>query len=511
MRIKILEDKIILTVLIFVIISVAMVESLAGKEAVPDSTILFHCSAVYTNRIRLLRNSSPFPWNDPESESHINDRISLLFQMIPRKDTRLFLKVASGIRDLGEEGFRNRLLLEQGDIRYALPDGRISLRLFMRERVFRTRNRMLNLLSDDLPEISGNGQGLMLEARAGERLNISVKSADFFERSQIEKTGGLPIFTDAPEELDLIEIETGGDLWHVGLILAESRSANTGNTALAGGSMGAGMGNARVSVEFAKSVSGRLKDLGNSRFLDIEKSDITFGRISRGLPDDMEIVSEVAGLECRVEGVGRFGVIPSYKYCGKDYLWNKGESSPGMVESNIISWWKHQDLSVSVYVEAADIYFNSFLRRYRALSGSLRMEFIEGFESIEKIIASEDKRSTLILSLLDDRYGSRLRLLTRLDDAGGTNELSFIAEGGIDLNRSWTLRSSLFRQRTGENLYSMELEFRPQNRFLFRAGFGSYNPSSEASSMFHDPVPRFIEKERMISFYTRIWFGEMID
>ncbi|MBN2185357.1 MAG: hypothetical protein JW746_08520 [Candidatus Krumholzibacteriota bacterium] len=511
MRIEILKENRLLAVLIFVMIITAAAENLAAKGADPDSTVNFRCSAVYTNRVMLLKNSSPFPWNDPETESHLNDRISLLFQVIPWKDTMLLLKGASGERSLDDEGYRNRMILEQGDIRYALRDGRMNFRLFMRERVFRTRNRTLNLMSDDLPEISGNGQGVKLEARAVKGVNISVTSADFFERSQLEKSGGLPIFNGAPEEVDLVEIETSRDFWHIGLMLAESRSASAGNISLAGGTMGTGIGNTRLSVEFAKSVSGRLKELGDSRFLDIAGSDIRFGRVSRGLPDDMEIGTEVTGFECRVDGIGRFGVVPSYRYCGKRFLWNKGESSPGIIESSILSWWKHQDLSVSAQLEFCDSYSSLLYESYRAISGTLRMEFKEGFESIEKIIISEDKRSTLILSLLDDRYGSRVRLLTRLDDAGGTNHLSFLAEGSIDLDRSWSLRSSLFHQRSGENLYGMELEFRPKDRFLFRAGFGSYNPSNEASSIFHDQVPRFFEKERMISFYTRIWFGEMID
>ncbi len=510
MRNDILKKRLSLIALAFVVISASVPEPLRADGADPDSTSYFGFSAIYSNRIRLLRDSSPFPWNDPAIESELNDRAVLLFQAIPFDGAMLFLKGATGVRNLDEEGYGEGAFLEQGDLRYLSAGDRIGLRIFMRERVFRTRNRALNLLSDDLTELSQLGQGIKFGFRDARGVSLAAWSADLFERSRLEKSGGFPVFDDAPEEIDVVEIEADGDLGRIGLILAENRSAYSGDISLAGGMVGTGTDRTRLSIEFVKSVSGRFADLGDSRFFDVDWDDISIGRVSNGLPDDIVIASEITGLEREVGGIGRFGIIPSYRYCGERFLWNKGEDVPGTVENSIISWWKHSRLSIYARVEYVDSYSSSQNENTRIVSGLMRMEFKDGFESTERIMAAEGRRPTLILSLSDDRYGSRVRMLARLDDTGGDNLLSFLAEGDIDLHRSWSLRSTLFRQNTGVGHYSMEVEFRPENRFLFRAGFGSYLPANEAPSLLHDPVPRYVEKERSITFYTRIWLGEMI-
>ncbi|MBN2070970.1 MAG: hypothetical protein JW814_05885 [Candidatus Krumholzibacteriota bacterium] len=508
---KCLKSAIVLLALFCPIFISEILYGVTTGESVSDSTADFHCAAVYTNRIMLMKESDPYPWNDPENESHLNDRLSLLFQFTRFRDVRFFLKGASGVRDERTGKHRNRLLLEQGDIRYRLAGEGLGVRLFMRERIFRTRNRELNLISDDIPEISGKGQGIALDAKAWGHLYLRLGSADFYETSQIERKAGLPLFSDAGDEMDWIEIEAGGKRWHAGFILAENRSSIKGNRSIAGVTAGKGIGTAMLQIEFVRSIKGRAQDLWRLGLPDIDSERISFGEVSRGLPDDMAFQTEVTGIERRFEGIGKLGVVPSYRYSGNDYSWEKGELAPGTVESNITSWWKHDELALSVFMEASDLYSGPPGERCRSLSTVLRTEFKKGFESREKMILAEGRKPVFLFSLLDDRYGSRMRFMTRIDDYGGRNEFYFLAEGGIDLDSSWSIRSTLFHHGKGESFYNAELEYRPQKRFLFRAGFGSFDPACESISIWNDPVPREVEKQRMISFYTRIWLGEIID
>ncbi len=481
----------------------------AETVAEADSAISWEWSLVYINRIELLRRSEPFPWNDPRQDTHLNDRVSILMHTSPLKKMNIFLKGATGLRKVEAGLYSNRFFLEQGDIRYSLPDRDFSVRLFLRERIFRTGNRLLPLVSNDTPMLYRRGEGLALDACVRRVLWLSYRHAAFYEEDRIEKNGGLPSFSAAGEYMNLFECEVRGEFWHLGLIVSETRSAIHPDAVMAGTGLGIGIGGTDLLVEFAKSAPGRWNEIGIGRFIDFDMGNGKWGSISRVFPDDIVFSAEISGLEYDLSGRGKMGVIPSYRYYGKDFIWRPGEFAGGLVKSSIMTWWRHSTLAIMTALEASDMYDSYTSERTTSLEGMLRARLKGGFESTGRVILRDGKGSVLVLSFIDDNSLTRMRVSARLDGVGRENDFSFLTEGSMNLNNSWALRSVLFLQGSLESLYSMELEFRPSKRFLFKAAFGSFVPGGEANMLIHDHYPSLLDKERRISVYTRIWLGEM--
>ncbi|MCK4237340.1 MAG: hypothetical protein KAX38_09500, partial [Candidatus Krumholzibacteria bacterium] len=130
-----------------------------------------------------------------------------------------------------------------------------------------------------------------------------------------------------------------------------------------------------------------------------------------------------------------------------------------------------------------------------------------GFETRKGLLLREGERPSLVLSFLDESRITRMRATARLDGLGGRNDFSFLAEGGMNFGESWTVQSVLYFFGSAERLYNLGFEFRPGRRFLFMLAFGSFIPFQEDIMLnySHDLHPP--EKERRVSIFTRIWFG----
>ena len=160
-------------------------------------------SAIYGNRLYLSKLSDHFPWNDEEAMSHLNDRLAFLLEVPSDRRAKLFLKGSTGHRKVEEEIYNSRVVLEQGHLGYQRSAIQLDARAFLRERMYWSFNRLLQFVSNDVPLLSGRGEGLSIAAggksRYGLRYTWSTLRGDWI----FDDYGGLPVFRG------------GGDVYHL--------------------------------------------------------------------------------------------------------------------------------------------------------------------------------------------------------------------------------------------------------------------------------------------------------
>jgi len=476
------------------------------NETPPDSSGSYRWGGVYTSRIALNEYTTGFPWNDPASRSYLTDRVSLMFDADFGRYLNFFIKGTTGLRGLDSDIYKSRFFIDQGHLSATWRD-RVTGKLFLRERVFRNRNRLMYLVSNDSPLISRRGEGFDIAALTAGPVLLTYTGAVFRDPWEQKQNGGLP---PLPFEGRFLNLFGGGiqrDSWHAGLTFADVRSTWSwqdfsvlygldGGFALAGG---------RVNIEFARSA--REWDDFEDGLLGLDFDAMDWGSFSAGLPVDGVLAAEWTGFAWNAEGKGKFGLTPGYRYSGALFIDHIGEVSPGYVESYIETWWKHAKLASLVTVKAADRYDYDTGKGGGVLETSLWMRLRGGLETTARAFFAEGSRPVLIISTVDDNSLTRLLTTARIDDTGGMSEFSFLTEAGINLGRRWTLGGSVYLERSITGFYSADIEVRGGKRFVFRASAGTYIPVSTCVDLNYDPVPQVTHRDRAISFYTRIWLG----
>lgn len=477
----------------------------------PDSTTTLLWSLLYAGRIDMARDDDVFPWNDPELFSHRNDRLVSMLSFRPHEAFDLFLKGAGGYRRREEDVQRSRFVLEQGHIGFDPPGGWIRGRLFLRERAYRSGNKLLHLVSNDAPFLDGRGMGLRLEAGNASR-RFSVSYTESMLRSEdLAVHGGLPVFTGG---CDIFRMLAGslnfGAGSSVGVTASEIRSIGFGDGVMIGTDINLALGRIRFMAEMAQSAGGNWDDLfsrGQSFYLDWD------GASARSLGSifsrNAAFSSEIHGLSVRSARIGSFHVVPGYRFHGDGFFNPQGEATGGLAESSVISWWRHARYDLGAGLEVVQRFGEAAKERIDLLRVTSRARLTGGFELRESAVFARGRRPSVLVSIIDENSSLRMLATARVDDAGAGNDLTFLAEGQLNLSSFWSLRNVLYLYRSSESHYSTELEFRPGKRFLLRAAIGSFRPFEEDIMMNREIDLAPPVDERWLTIYTRVWFGTM--
>ena len=485
--------------------SAAPVRSGESAESVPDTVNSYRWGAVYTGLIDLKEDGDWFPWNDPAARSFLTDRVSLMFEADFARYFNLFAKGATGMwgrRDA--DVYSSRFFIDQGHIAVNWND-LVAGKLFMRERVFRNRNRLMFLVSNDSPLISMRGEGLDASVLTAGPVHLSYTGAVFRPRYAQMRNFGFPAMPIAGEYLNVFEGGIKRYFWHAGLSLAQVNSIKFNDSALYGITGGFTAAGGHVNLEFSRLAPGW--DEFEDGLFGFDFDAMKWGGFSAGLPVDGALAAEWTGLILNAGETGKFGITPGYRYSGVEFSNVFGEVPSGYVESYIETWWKHAKLASLVTVKAADRYDYNTGEGGGVLETSLWTRLKGGLETTARAFFTEGSRPVLIFSSVDDNKLTRLLTTARLDDTGGNSKFSFLTQAGVNLGRRWTLGGSLYLERSVEGFYSADLEMRGGKRFVFRASAGTFIPGSTWASLNFDPVGPVTMRDRVISFYTRISLG----
>ena len=479
----------------------------AASSAVGDSTACVRWSVLYENRIELSRLSEPFPWNDPEDGAGMHDRVAVLAEWTPAPHLRLFAKGATGLRKIEGDIYRNRFFLEQGHIQVDVGESILGARLFLRERIFRTDHKLIPVVSNDSPNIDGRGEGAYLRIGLGGHVKLVYTESLLREESRLDRYGGMPPFEGGGDVFRFLRLKLGSGPVRTGLFLSEVRSTRVDDVVLLGADIEVGYGGVTFVGELVRSQRGRWKDLEDTSLFGVDLGKWKPNRSSAALSDETIFAAEVLGLETGNASIGRFGLVPGYRYYGRLYSGHVGEITAGLVETYLTSWWRHPAYDLLCTLEGGQLYDGSAGDEYGFLHGTVRMRLKGGFDVESGLIAGEGDSPSTVLTLLDENKLTRLSTTARLDGAGEENDLSFIADGSMNLSRSITLRSTLYLCRSAESYYWIGVELRPAPRFLCALSFGSFHPYYEGIMLKRAHAPEAPPKERRISVFTRIWFG----
>ncbi|MBN1164566.1 MAG: hypothetical protein JXB45_08305 [Candidatus Krumholzibacteriota bacterium] len=495
--------------LIFLTVAAGAVPALAQEEQA-DSTRAPLWSAVYVNRIELMRESEPFPWNDPLESTHINDRLSAAVLYRPWRNLQVFLKGATGQRKVEGEIFPDRFYLAQGHIQYAPERLPLKIRCFTRERVFDSRYQLLTLTSNDSPLLAGRGEGMRADLFDGSIFHLSYTAAMLRETGPFDERGGFPELRGGGDTFQLLSLRAGRQrIWKVGISLSQVRSLSSGDAALLGTEASVRVIGIRLTAALARSSPGKLADLRDKSLWGVSLSPGGGKGPSAVFSENAAFAAELQGLNRASSRWGRMGVIPGYRFSGEKFINLQGETETGLVESKVTAWWRHYDRAAMVSLDLGNRFERAWGKDFDYLAGTLRMNYRGGLEAIERIILREGYRPAWVLSFSDESDLARLRATARLDQAEGRNRFFFLADGSMNLSNSWTARCVLFMQNRSSSLYHLGLEFRPGRRFIFSALCGSFLPRAEGIALEYDPSPPEREKDRMILITTRVWLGEL--
>lgn len=491
------------------LLTLAALSPHAGAASTPDS-IAVDWGVLFSARIDVTRDDAVFPWNDPEARSHRRDRLVSMLAVQPLCAFDLFLKGSSGYRGEREGVRRNRFALAQGHLGFDPPWRWMEGMLFLRERRFRTHHELLPLVSNDAPFLDGRGQGVRLDIGDTSR-RIRIRYLDAILRTEdLSVHGGLPTFRGGG---DVFRMLCGsfavGDRARIGFTASEARSIASGDGVMIGSDIDIAVGGVRLIAELARTVRGRWSDLRDASLLGLDPRKARLGSFSEIFSPGAAFSTEVHGLETASERWGDFLAVPGYRFYGRRFFAPHGEITGGLVESSLVTWWRHPHVDAGGGIEACERYDGATGERYGLMRGSARARVRGGFDVTGNALFVEGRRPTMILSIIDEHDRARIRTTVRLDDAGGGNALTFLAEGQMNLGASWSLRNTLYLYRSLKSHYTVELEFRPGRRFLLRAAVGSFR-SFEEDIMMHralDPAPP--SGERWLSIYTRVWFGRI--
>jgi hypothetical protein len=475
----------------------------AHSEDRPDSSLIYRWSAVYRSLIDIDRDSPLFPWNDEEALSHLDDRLALLGEIAPGRGFSLFAKGSTGFR-LGGDYQEQRYVLEQGHVAFDLLDGAVRGRFFSHERVYRTDQKLIKLISDESCLVTGRGQGLAVQVNAGTHVSASFIGSIF--RDDITDHAGLPSFYGGGDILRMFRIEGfQRPRWHAGLTVSEVRSLAFGDRITAGVDVGLRASGIDFLAELARVQSGGWDELSGHSLFDMRLREARLDHLSAMFSSNDAFSFEIEGLELEMSGLGTVGLVPGYRYNGESFTELEGEIASGLSESSVLAWWKPGSYDALVSVVAADGAYQG--RDFRNLVGSARMRYKGGFELKESVLCRTGERGSAVVSFVDDNESSRVAVSARIDDLGAGNLLSYLADWELNLGSRITAKSALYLYRSWESLYDVELEFRPRERFLFRAAFGSLAPQRADLMLDHYFDLCQPSKDRFILVFTRIWLG----
>jgi hypothetical protein len=482
---------------------VSMMHSSARSESRPDSLLARRWSAVYRSCIDIERMSISFPWNDGEALSQTNDRLALLGEISSRGGFSLFAKGATGFR-LGGEYQESQFVLEQAHAGFVFFGGAVRGRLFSRERVYRTDQRLLKLLSDESRFVAGRGEGLTLEMSAGNHASLHYIESTMKEESG--NHGGLPSFYGSGDILRMIRIEGfQRSRWHAGFVFSQIRSIMNGDRITVGSDIGFRVRGVDILAELARTQSGDWEALRENALFDVKLRGARLDDLGALFSENDAFAAEIDGLSLDAGKLGAAGIVPGYRFSGEALVNREGEIAPGMRKSYALAWWKPAKYDALVSIDASDGRCRNL--DFSSLVGSARMRYRGGFELRESILCRTGERSSAAVSLVDDNALSRVAVTARIDDLGAGNVLSYLAVGAFNLGSRFTAKSALYLHQSRASFYNVELEFRPRERFLFRAAIGSFVPTYEETMMTRGLELESPLKDRFIFFFTRIWFG----
>ncbi len=482
----------------------------ARAEEHSDSSVVFKWSAHYLSRIDVREWSSSFPWNDLQSRSHVNDRLAVLGEMIHPRGIAVFAKGATGFR-LGGEYHDQQFVLDQGHVGFDLLGGAVSGRLFSRERVYRTDQRLLKLLSDESPGIVDRGEGIALTANAGAHLSLGYIESVLRDHDDVAIHGGLPSYRGDEDRLRVFRLEGFQRArWHAGLTISEMIDGRYDDRVTVGTDVGFRVKGIDLIAELARTQSGGWNELRNNALFDLDWSAVRLDDFGALFSDNDAFAAEIEGLGVGMGDRGAIGLVPGYRYAGRGFANPEGETARGLREARLLAWWKPASYDALLSVDAADGAW--WGQDFSRIVGSARMRYRGGFEMRQSLLCAKGERSSAAVSFVDDNALSRIVMMVRIDDLGGANLMSYLARGTLNLGSRVSAKSALFLYRSRLNRYNVEIEFRPRERFLFQAALGSFVPSEESVRLdgsFDAYALGFYpaSNDRFVTFFTRIWFG----
>lgn len=484
---------------LFLVAALTAVSPGASAEAPARSDSTLSCSweALYDATALFRREAEVFPWNDPSDSSHISDRAVLMLDA-GGAGYGLFLKASTGVREEGLGTGENRIWLEQGHLSASLA-GHISGRLFIRERMFGSPSRLSFPVSDDSPFLSGSTAGAVLNLEAG-GARLRYTGAAVRGAGDGLDNAGFPPLHGAAGSVNTISMTAEWSRIYGEMTLLEMRSVRYGDASMIRGGTGLRTGGAVLGVEYALSSDDGWDGLGGPS-----------GSGSEGtasiLPPNAYLAAGVWGLELDAGSAGRYGFAPGYRFAGKDFAVGPGEIVPGSVESFLDLWWRHPELSLMVDLDLAERWRSGMERSARSAELSIWTRFRGGFEARETVVLTRGERATLALGLTDDNGLSRVSASARLDDAGGGNDLSFLADAGINLGRRWLVGGTLYLERSTRGFYSADIEIRDGRRFLLRVSAGTLMPRADSMMLDGAAPPSPVSGERFVSVQARFSLG----
>ncbi len=475
-----------------------------------DGTLALRYGLLYESRIDLERSSVAFPWNDPEDESHLRDRLSFMTSLSLPWRSRLFLKGATGARAADRPYYRELFALEQGHVAFAYPDMGIEARLFHRERVYRSGLLLLPLVTLDRPFTSARGAGVVLEAGRRRVLGVRYTESALRDDYRLDDYGGLPLLHGGADGFRYIE---GGIRGYHGLrfelAVSQMRSIDYGDAVVLASGVGVEMLGLRLDMEMARSVTGDWGDVGRCRLFDLHLDEFEAGNGSDVFGEHVLFSAELDGLLIDAGSFGVLRLLPGYRFVGESFLNPAGDVPDPLVESYLTAWWTHPELDLLVALGARDRYETDARLGRRLLDGSARVRLKGGFTARGGVLYEVDGDPSLMASLADENEGYRLVASGRIDGAGARNDFSFLVDGALNLTGTVSVRSTLLLVESIESLYHLGFEFRPSRKFLLHLGFGSFRPFDEEISFQYDEIIESPVKERFVILTTRVWLGEI--
>jgi len=497
---------------VFLFILFLLFSAACGADSSSTAEGRIRYSAVYRNLIRLEKEDYPFSWNDLASDSHLMDILSFSVRSRNTGPADIFIRGKTGWGDFGQPGYSNRFYLDQGHAEVSLFNGAVQGRAFLRERVFGSQNLLFQMVSSDSPYLDRNGEGFAGKAELTDDFAIRYTTARLSSSNPPYSNGGLPWMEGETELFN--HLRAGyypGGPGHVSACIIETRRLGGAGNVTIGVSAGARFRSLYLITEFAQSAAHPIGDLTAGDFEGIDPHGISWGAFSPALPSNSTLAAELHGIEIKEDEAGEFEFLPGYRYVGSNFDNPHGGIGQGMVESYLLSVWRHSRLAAMIRLRTGDIYYFSGQKRYLYLKGSSRFRLKGGFGLELGVLSREQRDPSLFLTLEDDNEFSGLRASFRMDGISAATRFSFITDGWVNIFEGWNLRSTLYLKESYGSRYSLSLEYRPSERFVFTATAGSFDPDRRQMTFNEDWDPVEIGRNRQISISTRVWLGSIRD
>lgn len=491
----------------WVIFSIYPIPADLSAQVCSDSLGHSSWGANFTSLLHVVRASESFPWNDESEASNVSDRLAVLGILRVSSSVSIFAKGTSGGYLAGD--FReNRFLLDQAHIDFSIAKRAICARLFERERLYRTDHKLLKIVSDEAPFLERRGEGILLNARAGDFLDISYLEAALRDASQVEKVGGLPIFKGSADLMRSIRLETKPvRSFRAGAFLSQTKSTSFEDAAIVCADFEIRLGDQSLIAELARSHRGSLDDLLNVSLFDVDLGDFSFDRPSRVFSPNNAFSVQVEGLSFISPRFGKVTLVPSYSFCGYSFSDIQGELRPASDETSLLAWWHPRTRDAMLAIEGKEGSIGG--KKYRALSSDIRMRLKGGFEFAGRVVGSDDISSWGYISLASETNLSRTCIAMRMEDFGSSDKTAFLAQNSINVTKKTSLNFAVYAFDSKTSRYSVGARFRPNDRFFLVFEIGSFRPRSEEMILEYGDSPAAVPEERAIDIFGRFAFGGM--